>query len=80
MKMNALQMLALCLALRSPARAQTQDGKPEGKSVFTRMHDAPVCELSSTLKQHLNLALSSYFPLRMILYIMCPSCIHFMQI
>ncbi|XP_067230852.1 receptor tyrosine-protein kinase erbB-3a isoform X3 [Chanodichthys erythropterus] len=31
MKMNAaaLQMLALCLALRSPARAQTQDGKPE---------------------------------------------------
>lgn len=44
MKMNALQMLALCLALRSPARAQTQDGKPEGKSVFTRMHDAPVCE------------------------------------
>ncbi|KAK7144283.1 hypothetical protein R3I94_010640 [Phoxinus phoxinus] len=31
MKMNAaaLQMLALCLALRSPARAQTQDGKPD---------------------------------------------------
>jgi len=40
MRMNgaALQMLALCLALRSPARAQTQDGKPEGKSVFTVKH------------------------------------------
>lgn len=46
MKMNAaaLKMLALCLALRSPARAQTQDGKPEGKSDFTVMHDAPVCD------------------------------------
>ncbi len=37
MKMKAalLQMLALCLALRSPARAQTEEGKHEGKSVFT---------------------------------------------
>lgn len=62
MKMNAaaLQMLVLCLALRSPARAQTQDGKPEGKSVFTVMHDAPVCDKSSTLKQqHKRFALES---------------------
>lgn len=43
--MNAavLQMLALCLALRSPARAQTEEAKHEGKSVFTVMH-APVCD------------------------------------
>lgn len=46
MKMKAalLQMVALCLALRSPARAQTEEGKHEGKLLYA-VHNAPVCDL-----------------------------------